>query len=126
MQRNVEQKQNIFAREPACYAPEQPERDLEDAGEEGDGEDDRPVGHRVGSRVDHVLDHRRQQQRDHGDGADGDLPRRPHDSVDQRWHDARVFGFVHKAAIIQRSAKTEGNKNGMYSSNFATPSRSFF
>uniref|UniRef100_A0A0A9CW23 Uncharacterized protein n=1 Tax=Arundo donax TaxID=35708 RepID=A0A0A9CW23_ARUDO len=70
--------------------PEQSERDLEDAGEEGDGEDQRPVGHRVGGGVDDLLDHRRQQQRDDGDGADGDLPRRPHDGVDQGWHDTRV------------------------------------
>ena len=71
--------------------PEQAEGHLEDPGEESHCEDERPVGRRVGGRVDDVLDHRRQQQRDHGDGADGDLPRRPHDSVDQRRHNARVF-----------------------------------
>jgi hypothetical protein len=91
---DVEQKQSIFAAGEWVHAPEQPEGDLEDACEEGDSEDERPVRHRVRGRVDDVLDHRRQQQRDHSYGADGDLPRRPHDSVDQRWHDARVFRFV--------------------------------
>lgn len=37
--------------------PEQTEGDLEDPGEESHGEDERPVGRRVGGRVDDVLDH---------------------------------------------------------------------
>mgnify|MGYP003701845621 CR=1 FL=1 len=71
--------------------PEQAEGDLEDAGEEGDGEDEGAVGDRIDGRVDDLGDHGRQQQRDDGDGADGDLPRRPHDGVDQRRHHARVL-----------------------------------
>ena len=71
--------------------PEEAEGDLEDPGEESHREDERPVGRRVGCRVDDLLDHRGQQQRDDGDWANGDLPRCPHDSVDQRWHDTCVF-----------------------------------
>lgn len=73
------------------HEPEEAEGDLEDAREEGDGEDQRPVGRRVGGRVDDLLHHGRQQQRHDGDGPDGDLPRRPHHGVDQRRHHARVY-----------------------------------
>ena len=70
--------------------PEEAERGLEDAGEEGGSQGEVQVQSRVLRRGHLAAEHGADEQRRHRHGPHGQVPGAPHQRVHQRRHEARV------------------------------------